>query len=54
MIRPRVMETRGSATGGRQEVREQEVTGVKQRAAGETRGAGGGERGLDGVHIHAL
>ena len=38
-----MMKTRGSVTRGREEVGEEEVAGVKQRAAREPREAGGGE-----------
>ena len=55
MVRPRMMKTRGSVTGGREEVGEEKVAGVKQRAAREPREAGGGEWGLGGIHVvHAL
>ena len=49
-----MMKTRGSVTGGRKEVGEEEVAGVKQRTAGEPRETGGGERGLSRVHVYAL
>ena len=49
-----MMKTRGSVTGGRKEVGEEEVAGVKQRTAGEPRETGGGERGFRRVHVYAL
>ena len=55
MVRTRMMKTRGSVAVGMEEVWKEKVAGVKQRAARKPREAGGGKRGLGGVHaVHAL